>query len=330
MRVRQAFGEGIRKAGRLKSMALLLYGVNLIFGLAVILPAAPLISNGLAHSRYADHLMGGFDLAWLSELYHQFPALPRILFVSLLVGGILYLLLNVFMTGGLLSVLESRQERVSLKVFFGGCGEYFLPLLRVFLFSLPVYFLVAVFYLAVGRFWSFWFRDSTEAWPVLITGWIRILVMLALVAVVTMIFDYVRIRLVTGGERRAFFALRKVVVWVGGNLRKTLMLDLSFLLLAVFLYVVYHLLSELPPQSSVLAVAVAILLQQGYLVSRAWTRIAFYAGERALYRELIPAGVVSPVEEAEPPAPEAGESVQTGAPAESFETPETPPVESGR
>lgn len=163
--------EGCRSLGRNFGLVALVLVTNLAFGLVLAVPLSLQLERDLGHRGAASAMMYGFDFDWWSqwsERQHG-PAsslapdllgtgfalknldlllkgwLPAGLFARsaeppvdpLILGlGLLYLLLQAFLTGGLIGVFRRPRGGWALRGLLHGCGFYFGRIVRVSLLAL--------------------------------------------------------------------------------------------------------------------------------------------------------------------------------------------------
>ena len=152
--------------------------------------------------RRADPAEAGYPLADRFHLpLHEHR--PGCSWAWLLLAVVLYLLLTVFLNGGIIGCLNRPEASTTLADFFHDCGLYFWRFLRLFLLSIPVYLLAVGDLLPLLRtLLNVFDRRATTEWPALIASNLRFLALVLLLTVVSMFFDYVKIGLVTSGRKK--------------------------------------------------------------------------------------------------------------------------------
>jgi hypothetical protein len=166
-----ALGSGFRALGRNRGLVVVVLLANLGFAVVLAVPLALQLEGDLANRGASSAMMYGFDYDWWalwSEQQHgpssalapdilgtgfAFGNLDLLLKGSLPAGlfagggdvpldattlgvGTLYLLLQVFLTGGLLGVFRAPQGGWTVRGLVHGSGFYFGRLFRVSLFAL--------------------------------------------------------------------------------------------------------------------------------------------------------------------------------------------------
>ncbi len=280
MSIFKLFIQGLDLAFRKRRLAVRLWAVNFLFSLLVIAPLAFVIHGQLSHSLSADNVLANLDVDWLTDLSSRYlNAAPAYLGLVLL-AVILYLLLSVFLNGGVIGCLNRPGARTTLADFFHDCGLQFWRFLRLFLLSIPAYLLLLGIFLPLLRaLLEAATRRAAAEWPVLVASNFRILSLVLLLGLVSMFFDYVKIGLATGGRKSVlretwltlkFFARRFFKAW-----GLYLLAGSAFILLTLLYLEVIRIL----PKGKPLLVLVVFLWQQLYILGRQASRVLFYATE---------------------------------------------------
>jgi hypothetical protein len=257
-----------------------LWAVNLVFSLAAVAPLVFLMMNHLAHSLSGEKVLQKLDLLWLGDFIYRYQNVaPAFMGVTLL-AMILYLLLAVFLNGGIIGCLNRLDAKATLSGFFHDCGFYFWRFFRLFLLSIPIYLLAigVLFRLLAAGLDMFTRRAATE-WPVLIVSNIRLLALLLLLGIVSMFFDYVKISMVTRDSRNVMKETWRTLKFILGHFFKAWGLYLLAGLVFVLLTLAYLEVARLLPQNRPLLVLLVFLWQQLYILGRQASKVLFFATE---------------------------------------------------
>lgn len=297
--IARATREGLAAAGRNPRLAATLWLVNLTLALAVGVPGWLGLRSAVAERPGADALADGFSLDVLRDLVELQPGLLGGLFLSAAGAAFLGLLLGAAVTGGVLEVLMSRDDRPFAHRFGRGAGRFFVRFVRAGLLAgvagaLAAALLAGPLFAVGGRLR----RESgaevasliVSAGAVLVAGLVLLLALLAL--------DAARIRIVREDARRVLPLLRSGVAVVLGHPVKWLgTWGANALLgaLALGAYLAYR--DAVPAGTSPLVLLMAVA-QQAFVLARAWLRVALFGSEIALVERLRPP---QPAFEPEPP-----------------------------
>ncbi len=291
----RSFFVGISQASRSWKMILLLLVASIMLSLPVVVPiflVIVLTSGGTlaAERMFADKL----DLLWLIDLFNrQFPgaALETVaaqVVVLLLVMGVSYLLLNTLFAGGILGVFNSEDGRFSMREFWAAAGAYFWRFFRLILISLIFYGAVCGIFLLLRWRIENAAEQVNAIGPVIYRRWAAMIVLLLLLALVNMIFDYAKIGAVINGSRGMWRETFRAIRFAFGNFFKAFGLYLIVAVVGLALFLGLNWLRWSVNQSSGAAVLLAILLGQMTIAGRMWTKLVFYAAELNLYKKLVP------------------------------------------
>jgi hypothetical protein len=207
----KSFIAGIRHASASWKMILLLLVASLLLSLPLAAPIFLLVSQTSGGTLLARRLLADqLDVVWLTDLFNEQIAGFSLATISLQLGlltlviGGAYLLLNTLLTGGILEVYASEDRRFTMRKFFSGGGAYFWRFFRLLLISLIYYGLaVGVYALLVWRI-RVADRQAAVEQPGVLKNYAAGALLLLLLAVANMIFDYAKIGAVTGDRRKMF------------------------------------------------------------------------------------------------------------------------------
>jgi hypothetical protein len=193
---------------------------------------------------------------------------------------VLYLVLAVFLNGGIIGALNRPEAKTTLADFFHDCGLYFWRFLRLFLLSIPVYLLFMGIFLPLLRaFLAIFSRRATTEWPVLIVSNLRFLALVLLLTIVAMFFDYVKIGLVTGSRKKVLRETWLTLKFIGRRFFKAWGLYLLAGLVFVALTLLYLEIARILPKDRPLMVLLVFIWQQAYVLARQWSKVLFFATE---------------------------------------------------
>jgi len=316
--------DGLRRVTASPQLILFLWLFNFAMALPLALVMSDQIESSLGASRVQEKLRHGFDFDWYEEFSHNANDLgktfsPAVIGVGPFLGnleawfngslfagntGIIslgagYMIVWMFLLGGILERFAHRDEPLMMEQFFRACGRYILRFISLFLLSAVFYVLIFTFVTpALFSFITNSTRDTTVERNVffLVAGAYALIALL--LATVNMVFDYAKIATVVKGHRNMFVAAFDGVRFVFAHPAKTYGL---YLVLGIFLALalgIYSLIAPGAGQVSGLAIFLAFLLGQIFLAIKLILRLTFFGGQMALYEAT-----------AEKPAPVLAESL---------------------
>lgn len=256
-----------------------LWLINFIFSLFMITPVYFLLRKEFSRSLMADRVFQGFDLLWFGDIVFKYRNFYPPFLGWLLVPAVFFLLLFIFLNGGILGRIAAQEEKVDLKSFLADCGQYFFRFFRVFLISLIGYVIVfGIIFRAISALFKLWTKHASSEWPLIFSSNLKFLIAVLLFSIVRMFFDYVRVRLVVEGSKKTIRATILNFSFMARRFFGAWLLYILVGLVAVLLGVIYLLLLRYFPQIGVLLI-LFFFLQQLYILSRMWTRLLFFSTE---------------------------------------------------
>ncbi|BDS10408.1 hypothetical protein [Aureispira anguillae] len=233
MTVLKALQQGFKQTWQYKSIILFLYCLTLLLAVFVAYPFKSLLESTVGHSMMIADLVKGFDYTFLNDFKNAYGAgLFPIIDQSIAVLG-LYLLLFIFVTGGIISTFLQRPTRYNRSIFWGQSAAFFWRLLR-----LTIYFLV-LHSVILGIFLFVFYTSSNGLLPFSLENEGTIAFNFKFIAPIYLIVgafffmwqDYTKVILVEQNKKWIFQALVPAFRFIVQNFRKTYGLYLLNLLL---------------------------------------------------------------------------------------------------
>ncbi len=264
----------------------LFYFLNLLFAAVLALPFASVFAKDISRSLAGSDLLAGFNYRWYVEFIHANDAngayfeslVPQIV---VLLG--VYVLMEVFLAGGFFSVFaEGGRGKVSR--FFSECASKFFPILTITIGEI-----VLLFALYKGD--AFWARANLAAAGEALTDaqvlhaelW-RYGAVIAAFMIVNLFSDFAKAAVAIDDDTLAHkiwrglaFAMRHPFASSGTYLGAAIV---SAAVIALY-YFVESGMHPLTAEGIVLQIAAG----QIFILLRIYSKLIFYAGEAALYRE---------------------------------------------
>jgi len=262
MRVLKSFSQGLKTTNERWKIVIYLWLINFIFSILMITPlyfllrkefSHSLMGEEFSHSLMGDRMFHGFDLVWFGDLAYKYKDFYPAFLGWVLVPALFFLLLFVFLNGGLLGRIAAKDEKVNLQNFLADCGLYFFRFFRVFLLSLVGYFLVFVLlFKGISAFLGLWTKNASSQWPLIYVSNIKFLIAVLLFSIIRMFFDYVKVRLVAEDSKKTIRATILNLSFLSRRFFKAWFLYLLVGLITVILGIVYLILGRYFPQIGVL------------------------------------------------------------------------------
>ena len=202
----------------------------------------------------------------------------------LFVLSLLYVCVNTFLAGGFVGIY-SKDYRSSFPEFLMDGARHFGKFFRLALIALLVYF---IFFAVVldwinNNIYQWTQNDASEMVPYLYYM-IRNVVVLLVLSLLFMVFDYARIRMVVDDRSSALTSTAAGARFAMPRLVNTYGLYLLLTAIGIVFIALYAILDKLIPQHSYWPLVFLFIVQQLYMLARFWLKATFYASQVAMYR----------------------------------------------
>jgi hypothetical protein len=284
-----AFRKGLSLSLRYKWVLLILFVVNLLSAsLLALLPSLWLL--GPAHRPAIRQAADGLD-AWLvfetmmSSVVNT--ALPENggagsssgIWVLLLLAPVMILPLLAwlpasFLSGGAVLTFAEALQPFRWRRFWWGCWHWFAPFLLLGIIQAAVFVIVLIPTIIIAAI-----IIPVAQW----STWILIPVLILLILLWLLLVEYVRVAAVVSKTRNIFRAFGQAISFIFRNPLAVAGLYGLALLLLLLLHVIYH--WALRPYLPLSWWLLVLLVQQTFIITRLWVRLARLAGATVLLQE---------------------------------------------
>ncbi len=283
MKALKSYGDGVREAASLPKMVLLLWFFHFLFGFIIFYLLYNRLMEAMSRSAISEGMLSKMNYHFVFEFltYHG-QALGTIRSAAVVLVFV-YVLVSIFLFGGILHTLVENRKDSFLRHFFQGCGKFFGRFFRLFIYSLILWFLFVVFMVILYQLGGALTRSGANeqlAYYLFLAG---AAVALFFIFFINMIQDYARIKIVTEDSRYVFRSLFQSIGFVFRRLGGTLVLYYLLVLTGVVIALVYWGLRSVIPFSSGAAILVTFVVYQLFIASHAWLKVAFQTGQLSYY-----------------------------------------------
>jgi len=279
MKIIKIFEKGFQATNKRLKMVVYLWLINFIFSVLIVTPAYFLIKKDLSGSLMADQILKGAELLWLGDIIYKYQDLLPALVGWFLIPVIFFMMLYIFLYGGIIGRIVAQDEKINLTSFLSDCSKYFFPFLRVFLISLVAYLVVfGGIHNLISALFNLWKKSASTEWPLILASILEFLILVLLFSIVRMFFDYVRVRLVVEKSKKTIRATLLNISFIGKKFFRAWCLYLLVGLITAIFGIIYLAVYQLLPKIGILLI-VGFIWQQMYVLSRMWTKILFYCTE---------------------------------------------------
>jgi hypothetical protein len=295
-----AIRQGLSTARRVRSVVWPLFLINLGLAALATLPIYQRILSFTGHRLVSQELARAFSYNWLTDFSFNNPNVLDRYGTFIGFGGVLAILVNSVLAGGVLPRFRAPEQRSSLGCFIQDSARYAGRLLRLMVIGLICYWLVfKLLNQKLGDAVSRWTRDSMDDRTVFFARLVVTALVLLGLVFVNLVMDYARVKLVLEDRRSAVEAFLASLGFSLGRLRKAATVYAfsslcGLALLGIYRLVVpWHLINApatsagtwLAQNHDSLMLVLLFVIQQAVMFGRYWFRVATWAGEWAYYSD---------------------------------------------
>ncbi len=296
--IRDAIRTGTKKVNYNLHFIALLWIINIAFAMVLSMTLFRLLNADLSRSAVGDTLLQGFDGRWFEEFFFRSRVTLEMFPHTLIIVGSIYILIQTFLLGGLIAVLNSHERKTLFIDFFYGGVQYFYRFFKILLIMLAVYaglFLVNRWGTAATEILLGGSESEILTIAVIITRYCLLALIFFFLNIVS---DYTKIAIVVRQENRVLREWWRAGRFAIANAGSTIGLYVALFLLGAAFFGIYFVLEGLcEPVSSYGMIFLVFVLHQIYIGARIWLRMMFYAGQLSLWNELNAELIIPPVEE---------------------------------
>lgn len=283
----KAYLQGIKEVWIEKKLIFLIYGIQVIFAYLLILPISTMLNKSFSTSTKAQQILQQFDLTVFAVFFRNYFRDIDI-FRLLLTYGFLYLLISIFLAGGIVWLFVTKSK-FSIGEFFNRCVEYFSRFFRLFFVSILYMIAAIVVFVLIGNLFDLISGDSDNEVLIFSLLVVRICILLILLAIINMIFDYAKIITVAEDRHKMIYAPPEAIKFIMMNLVQTFGLFGLYALTGMVLLVLYLVLEFTFIVQSAVGILVFVILSQIYVLLRQWLRLSFFSGQTIYYQHTMTA-----------------------------------------
>lgn len=267
--------QAFNRTARNWKMVLTVFIVNISLGLLLAAPLYNVLQSEAEGSLEFNKLVNGFDLTVIIDFLSKHgKTLPRFWLLGFVLS-LIYLMLNIFFAGGILSQFASRGT-FRINEFLKNSTRYFGKFLLVFLIELIALLAVCIvsfIFLGVSLIAS---ENSTE--PVQM-AWLTPSLLLSgfLFTVVLNIGNYAKVILFKNFSLNVWLGFWKATNYIFHNF-KTMRIYWAILVVAVILVLVYLFLESAIGMNTAFRIFIMFIVQQAFVFGRVFMKIWMFSG----------------------------------------------------
>ncbi len=290
MKAIKAYAKGWQFLFKNWKMCLILYVFNVGFAIVAAFPLNNYLQSTVAHTLSIQESLKGFNYAIISDFLNEYGSGLAVIFNQSLVIVFLFLLVSIFLTGGILNVVKYFPTRFEHGIFWQGCIKYFWRLFRLTFYFLIVQGLVLFIAYKAYTFTAggidFFKLDSdqqlVDAFKIVLPIYLFVVMLLFLIQ------DYIKIHVV---HQEKFLLTKPIwqgVVSVFKNILPFLILYLFNLITFILVFGTYWLVSDSFQTETLGMIFLVFAISQICIIARIGVRLINLSSVGWLYQSVKP------------------------------------------
>jgi hypothetical protein len=285
--MRKAIKLGLLRVNSNLKYVILFWGINTVFAILLTGPIFLFLRESLQHSVQAEKLIEGFDYLWFLELNYVFSEIIKALPTILVMAGIIFLLVQVFLSGGIYQILSGEARKNLFIDFFYGCVRYFYRFFKIFLISVICYiglYFVNIIYLNYIDILSI---NSESEFLIILFNLLRYFTIIILFGTLNLIFDYVRIRIVIYQNYNVLKDLWLSFKLIVKKFWRVSILFWFFVSFGFLIFIIHTQLDNYFNPTNYIYIFIIFIMHQIYIITKIWIKIFFISSQMEFYRHLM-------------------------------------------
>ncbi|MGB0862721.1 MAG: hypothetical protein ACPGXZ_07365 [Saprospiraceae bacterium] len=277
--------NGITQFWQNKRILFVLYGAILGAALLIALPIKAYLESHAGHSLMVEDLVKGFDYTFLNDFMTNYGSGFAPIFQQSLLVIILFLMVMIFLIGGILSIYQQQPNKWDSQLFWGKSAVYFWKMFRLSIYFVIIHFLVIglfgfFYYLAIQ---GFSLKDDT----VIFTTWKWLLPLYIIVsAFFFMWHDYTKIMVINHQNRWLYTSTIQAFRFILKNFKTVYLLFLLNIGLLFLVYGINYFFTSFLKTGQNAPFYIAFLISQFFLLARLSVKLINWSSASILYKKL--------------------------------------------
>jgi hypothetical protein len=287
--IQQTIQQGIKLLKKNNKFIWLFWGANILFGVILSLPIYYILEDNLIHSAYSQKLSFGFDYVWylqFRELYKTtIDEIPYMIYGT--VG--VFILIQVFFAGGLISVFNIPKKNNYVDFFYGGV-KYWYRFTKVLFISLIFYAIAFLINDYLGLLVQMIFSDSAQLMEFILRG-SRYILLIFLIGIVNIISDYTKVSLAIKDNEKVWKEIKYIIKFLVKNFNQVFIIFFIVACMGAAGAIIYNFADSFLPKTTYAYFGLAFILQQLLIIFRLFVKMLFVSTEITIYKDLN-AGII--------------------------------------
>jgi hypothetical protein len=285
LKIIEVLQQGIKAVLRNKKFIILFWGTNAVFAFILSMPIFHVLLDNLQYSLISPKLAVKFDFMWFEQF--KFIYRSNLNEIPTMIYGLLgiYVLMQTFYLGGLISVFNFPKKDHIVDFFYGGV-RYWFRFTKVLLVSLIFFAIAFKINDYLGDLITLIFKDTENVFADFIFRSLRYVLLIFFIGLITIISDYSKVAIAVREKRKVIKEILNTMMFIKRNFYKVFTIFLIVAVLGAVGAVIYNLIGMAIPRTPYHFLILTFILQQMLIIFRLLIRMLFYSTEVILFKDL--------------------------------------------
>lgn len=280
MTIANALAKSFEASKKAWKPLLILYAVNLVLSVILALEFRAALLHSFDDSMAQQLLMNGFDFTTFQDFMTVHGDALTAIFSGVVWSSLFYLILNVFLAGGILGYFRGPGGSSTVQTFFSDSVRFFSRFLRLFLLFFLVTIVVLVLaFVILGIILEGATGNADSEVTVFVWNIGAGVILLVIFGTLLLMNDFAKVNILHTDTRSIVQTAARAAGFVMKSFPSVFGLGVLIAFLLALATGMYWWLGSEIGMNSGIAVLVMVVIQQVYVLFRLWMRIFLYGAE---------------------------------------------------
>lgn len=276
---------GVRQLWQYKKIWFILYALTFVLAVFVAYPLHQYLEEKVGNSLMVNDLVEGFNYTFYADFMNHYGDGISPIFNQSFYIIILYLVLFIFLTGGILKTFIHRPHFYSPAIFWSNCATYFGKIFRLSFYFFIIHGIILAIFLTIFNMITKGMTPTNLESEGIIFVTIKYMtpIYILFASFFFMWQDYTKISLVKNEYKWIFQAMKNALVFIKNNFRKAFGLYLLNMLLLGLVFIINYFITTTFEIRSSNTILLSFFLSQLFIIARLGLKLINLSSAGHLY-----------------------------------------------
>ncbi len=265
---------------------LLFFATNFFIALTLSIQVFQTLWENLSKSLISEQMATNSDFLWYLQFRNLYSTQLDKLPTAIIVAAILYIMIQTFFSGGLLTIFNNTKKNHIIDFFYGGV-KYWLRFIKVTIIALILIGIAFVINDLLGDLITWAYSKTDYVLGDFILRSARYTILIFLIGTVVIISDYAKVDILFRDENSIWESLKRVVVFLKNNFLVVFLVFFVLSLISIGIAILYNIVGNYISRTPYVYIIITFTVQQILIIFRFGIKMLFASTELNLYKALI-------------------------------------------